>query len=160
MKVIKKTLQQKQKLKWQTQDGFTLVEVVIAGVLLASIMTAVAKMGTSSISATKNLATRRSLEQSINNDIQLLQQADSYLTFDSLTTQEQLDACIDPNSFLIDYLEQEVPEERLTAGIDRDMRAGTGLSQDIVEVIYSFSPPEKSVEKEYRMIELNPNFST
>ncbi len=140
-------------------DGFTLVEVVIAGVILVSVMTAVAQMSVTSLGGSRNRNSRDGLEAAINNDIQLLQQADSYLTFNSLTDSEQIQACLDPTSYLIPYLENEVPEEDLQAGIKRSISAGEGVTLDLVEVTYQFTGPENGINDEFRIIELNPNFS-
>ena len=65
-------------------DGFTMVEVVIAGAILVATMTAVAQMGVSALAGNKNLSQRAGIEAAVNNDIQLLQQADSYLTYQSI----------------------------------------------------------------------------
>jgi len=140
-------------------NGFTLVEVVIAGVILVSVMTAVAQMSVSSLGGSKNRNSRDELEAAVNNDIQLLQQADSYLTFESLSDSEQIKACLDPTSYLIPYLENEVPQEDLQPGIKRSINAGAGVTLDLVEVTYQFAGPENGVSDEFRIIELNPNFS-
>ena len=135
-----------------------MVEVVIAGVLLVSVMTAVAQMSVSALAGSRNLSTRTSMEAAVNNDIQLLQQADSYLTIDSMDTSTQVDACLDPTNHLISYLETEVPATELSKlNIQRTMQVGA--TPDVVEVIYKFQAPEKGVDDEYRLVELNPNFS-
>ena len=54
-----------------------MVEVVIAGVMLVSVMTAVAQMSVSALAGSRNLSTRTRMEAAVNNDSQLLQQADS-----------------------------------------------------------------------------------
>ena len=135
-----------------------MVEVVIAGVMLVSVMTAVAQMSVSALAGSRNLSTRTRMEAAVSNDIQLLQQADSYLTMDSIDANEQTNACLDPTNHLISYLNVEVPEADLAKlGIQRSMKVGA--TQDIVEVVYNFDGPEKGVDDEYRVVELNPNFS-
>ena len=137
-------------------EGFTMVEVVIAGAILVSTMTAVAQMGVSALAGNKNLSKRAGIEATVNNDIQLLQQADSYLTYQAIANKEQ--ACGNPTAYLIDHLEQEVNNSELaTRKIERTMQ--TGATQDVVEITYKFQGPEKGVRSEYRMVELNPNFS-
>lgn len=143
----------------QSADGFTLVEVVIAGVILVSVMTAVAQMSVSSLGGSQNRISRDGLEAAVNNDIQLLQKADSYLTFESLTASEQIEACLDPTSYLIPYLENEAPQGDLHPGITRSINAGEGVTVDLVEVSYQFNGPENGISNEFRIIELNPNFS-
>ena len=147
-----------QGLRRQSADGFTMVEVVLAGVMLVSVMTAVAQMSVSALAGSRNLSTRTGMEAAVNNDIQLLQQADSYLTIDSIDANELKDACLDPTNHLISYLNVEVPGNDLAElGIDRTMQLGA--TPDVVEVVYSFDGPEKGVDDEYRVVELNPNFS-
>ena len=137
-------------------EGFTMVEVVIAGAILVATMTAVAQMGVSALAGNKNLSKRAGIEATVNNDIQLLQQADSYLTYQAIDNKEQ--ACGNPTAYLIDHLEQEVNNSELaTRKIERTMQ--TGATQDVVEITYKFQGPEKGVRSEYRMVELNPNFS-
>lgn len=136
-----------------------MVEVVIAGLILVSVMTAVAQMSVSSLGGAQNRNSRDGLEAAINNDIQLLQQADSYLTFESLTAVEQSEACQNPNSYLIPYLEEQVPQANLVQGVKRTISAGKGSTQDLVEVVYQFEGPETGVANEFRVVELNPNFS-
>ena len=133
-----------------------MVEVVIAGAILVATMTAVAQMGVSALAGNKNLSKRAGIEATVNNDIQLLQQADSYLTYQAIDNKEQ--ACGNPTAYLIDHLEQEVNNSELaTRKIERTMQ--TGATQDVVEITYKFQGPEKGVRSEYRMVELNPNFS-
>ena len=137
-------------------DGFTMIEVVIAGAILVATMTAVAQMGVSALAGNKNLSTRAGIEAAVNNDIQLLQQADSYLTYQSID--DKADACDDPTTHLIDHLEQEVDASALsTKQIVRTMK--TGATTDVVEITYKFQGPETGVSTEYRVVELNPNFS-
>ena len=143
----------------KSANGFTLIEVVIAGVIMASVMTAVAQMNVSSLRSATNGEIRDNLEAAVNNDIQLLQQADSYLKFESLKAAEQITACRNPTSYLIPYLENAVPASELHPGINRSIIAGEGMTQDLVEIIYQFKGPENGVGTELRIIEMNPNFS-
>lgn len=157
--MITTTLQNKiQGLRRQSANGFTMVEVVLAGVMLVSVMTAVAQMSVSAMAGSRNLSMRTGLEAAVNNDIQLLQQADSYLTIDSIDPNEQTNACLDPTNHLISYLNVKVPGSDLAElGIERTMQVGA--TPDVVEVVYSFDGPEQGVDDEYRVVELNPNFS-
>ena len=151
--------QKTEHLNRNSEQGFTLIEVVIAGVILVSVMTAVAQMSVNSLGGSKNREIRDDLEAAVNNDIQLLQQADSYLTFESLQATEQQSACLNPTGYLIPYLENIVPASDLLPGTNRSINAGEGATQDLVEVIYQFDGPENGVGTELRIIELNPNFS-
>ena len=70
--------------KGRGNQGFTLVETLIAGLLLTLVMTAVGRLSLSAMAGSSNLAERRRVEAAIDNHIQLIQQADSLLTYDSL----------------------------------------------------------------------------
>lgn len=142
------------------------MEIVIAGAILVSTMTAVAQMSISALAGSKNLSTRSKIESAINNDIQLLQKHDSYLTFDSIRSLgEEAIACGDPTDYLITHLKTNVNNEMNDLskfGITRSMKVGIqnqNQKADWVEVSYQFTAPETGIDDEYRVIELNPNFS-
>ena len=139
--------------------GFTMVEVVIAGAILVGTMTAIAQMGASALAGSKNISHRTKIESAVNNDIQLLQKADSYLTYEVLKeSNEQENACANPTSYLISHLTQTVDSDNLAArDITRVMTVGT--TTEVVEISYQFNGPETGIKSEYRVIELNPNFS-
>ena len=59
-----------------------MVEVLIAGILLASTMTAVSRIMVTVLSGNGNLAARARIEAAINDNIQTHQKEDSYLTVD------------------------------------------------------------------------------
>lgn len=170
------TLQNKQRNRNpKGSAGFTLVEVVIAGAILIAAMNAVAQISASALAGSKTLSSRASIEAAVNNNIQLLQQADSYLTYERVQDANDLElACNDPTTYLIDQLEQQVPEADLKEHLmdilnvsdlnelnfDRSMQAiDIGETQDVVQVTYEFQGPDTGLDKEYRTIELNPNFS-
>ena len=58
-------------------SGFTLIEVLIAGVILAASMTALSRLSLASVAVSKKQLTRTSIEAVITADIQILQKADS-----------------------------------------------------------------------------------
>ena len=145
--------------KQSKSSGFTLVEVVIAGVILVSTMTAVAQMSVSALAGSKNRNVRTNIEDAINYDIQLLQKADSYLTYESLEKEgKEEEACANSTNYLINHLSESVDNsELLTRQIERTMTVGA--TADVIEVSYQFSAPETGIGTEYRFVELNPNFS-
>ncbi len=150
---------QKNKHRRRTANGFTMVEVVIAGVILVSTMTAVAQMGVLALAGSKNRDFRKDIEEAVNYDIQLLQKSDSYLTYNDLKAEGKEEvACADPTNYLISYLQTSVDSSMLSErGIIRNMQVG--VTDDVVEVSYRFKGPETNIGNEYRFIELNPNFS-
>ena len=80
MKLLKSHFQTRQNQKGS--KGFTLIETLIAGVLLILVMTAVGRMNVWAIADSSNLAERRKVEESIENHIQLVQQADLIVPID------------------------------------------------------------------------------
>ncbi|WP_052039513.1 MULTISPECIES: prepilin-type N-terminal cleavage/methylation domain-containing protein [unclassified Prochlorococcus] len=169
----------------QNRDsGFTMVEVLIAGVLLAMVMTAVSRFSLSALINSRNQLERTRIEAAINDNIQLLQQADSLLTFDSIPSQdEQQSACNDPPNYLKEQIiesagRQYVPAPNLKNESNKQLinrTVNTTAAEEIAVVIYSFEGPgattvadndsaellhetEMKNATEQRVLELNPNF--
>ena len=65
-------------------NGFTLVEVLIAGVIMASTMIGIARFSSAALAISSNQKDRQALEAAINNNIQLIQQSDSRITENKL----------------------------------------------------------------------------
>ena len=165
-------------------SGFTMVEVLIAGVLLAMVMAGVSRLSLSSLVSSKNQLERTRIEAAINDNIQLLQQADSLITFESIPSiDEQKLACSNPAKYLkTQILESsgrqyvQAPNLRNASNksvIDRSVNITS--AKEIAIVIYSFEGPgatkiaskdsSKLLHKnkmknatEQRILELNPNF--
>ena len=99
--------------KHKCRQGFTLVETLIAGVLLTLVMTAVGRISLSALAGSSNLAERRKVEAAIDNHIQLVQQADSLLTYDRLPRNHRtgeggsIRACRNPAQYLATVLDQQ-----------------------------------------------------
>ena len=159
-------------LRAQTQhlsnEGFTLVEVLIAGTIMAMVLAGVSRLNISALASSANQAQRERIEAAINNNIQMLQKEDSYLRLDSLATEaDRKAACDAPAETLASVLENKVaPPE--AEGIDQSIsRAFTALNNglDLLLVEYSFIAPEHLNKpdalnhKELRTVELNPNFT-
>ena len=171
----------------RTQKGFTLIETLIAGVLLTLVMTAVGRMGVSALAGSSNLAERRRVEEAIENHIQLVQQADSLLTYDQIPAGHKNGengasrACRYPAEYLATALEQEgtvnASNWRGDAGSNgtelfpafqtpktktTEIETTYSFDEDkaIVTVTYSFDAPESNIGKETRSLELSPNFQS
>ena len=151
------------------QRGFTLLETLIAGVLVTMTMTAVARMGTSALAGSSNYAERRKIEAEIETHIQLIQQADSLLTYERIPTADQASACLKPAEYLATVLQENgqigltryFPE--ISVPSNSNIKSITFIpvnDKDIVEVVYLFDPPEDNINVEYRRLELNPNFQS
>ena len=164
--------------------GFTIVEVLIAGVLLAMVMAGVSRLSLSALVSSKNQLERTRIEAAINDNIQLLQRADSLITFESIPSEdEQKLACSDPAKYLkTQILEsdgREYVEARNHRGQSNKRMINRSVditsTKEVVIIIYSFEGPgnttiankdssnllyknEMKNATEQRILELNPNF--
>ena len=144
-------------------SGFTLIETLIAGVIVAAVMTAVGRLGVSAMATGRNQSSRTTIEAAINDHIQLLQMQDSYLTKEAITSSSGLDtaletACVAPSTFLKDHLAQEsvagtINHPNVTMSWDDS-------NPYLLVITYNFEAPEASIGLEKRITELNPNFSS
>lgn len=157
-----------------------MVEVLIAGILLASALAAVSRISVAALSGSANLSNRAGIEAAINDNIQAMQKEDSYFTDQWIIEnggQAALEkACSDPSqdsnpdsedpfsgpppNALKNHLKLIVPEPRSTSiktSIKRtfDIHSVPG----ILRIIYSFEGPEEQVKTEQRIIEMTPNFA-
>ena len=83
------------------EQGFSIVESVVAGVLLAAVMGGVSRLSVSALASSSNQSERVRIEAAINDNIQLLQMEDSYLRLEEMGSQSQQDAaCSNPTSHL------------------------------------------------------------
>ena len=155
--------QQKRFLRKSQSSGFTLIETLIAGVIVAAVMTAVGRLGISAMATGRNQSSRSTIEAAINDHIQLLQMQDSYLTKEAITSPSGLNtaletACVAPSTFLKDHLAQEnvagkINHPNVTMSWDNS-------NPYLLVITYNFEAPEASIGLEKRITELNPNFSS
>ena len=144
--------------KTKGQDGFSMTETLIAGILLAASLTAVGRMSIAALSGSKMASNRAQLEAAINNNIQAMQKADSYFTYGWISeTQDIVDACQDPPEALKTHLLEAVSEPQ-AAGVTR--RFDSTSIPGILLVEYEFEGPEQAIGSELRVLEMNPNFSS
>ena len=143
--------------------GFTMIETLIAGLIVAALMTAVGRFGISAMAASHNQSSRNSIEAAINDHIQLVQMQDSYLTADAIEAESGLNtnletACQDPSTFLMNHLQKSdvagnAPSPEVTMEWNNS-------DQYLLKLTYNFEAPESTIRTEQRMIEINPNFSS
>ncbi|KZR76691.1 PulJ/GspJ family protein [Prochlorococcus marinus] len=85
----------------QRGSGFTLVEVLIAGTIISMVMAAVSRISLAALTNSMHQHERTTIEADINNNIQLLQHADSQLTDKKILADNELEAaCEDPAKYL------------------------------------------------------------
>ena len=118
---------------------------------MTTTMTGVARMMTSALAGSANLAGQQSIEASIMDDIQKVQMIDSNLTQHKVNLET---ACLNPSVVLANTIEAEPNElhDDVTRIINTD-------DADLAVVTYSFENPQIGVTQEHRVIELNPNFA-
>ncbi|MDA7677056.1 prepilin-type N-terminal cleavage/methylation domain-containing protein [bacterium] len=144
--------------------GFTLIETMVAGLIMSITLVAVSRLSISAISTSSHQTIRRKIEAAINNDIQLLQQADSRLKLVNITDKES--ACTDPGSFLMKKLSSKssdyyVPEPKITDPSGKRVLKRTMTSSQtpiMTQIIYTITAPEKTIQTERRILNLYPNF--
>lgn len=145
-------------------NGFTLIETMVAGLIMSLTLVAVSRFSISAISTSSHQTIRRKIEAAINNDIQLLQQADSRLKLINISDQES--ACQDPGSFLKERLSSNqsdyyVPEPEITDPSGKRVLKRTMESSQtpiMTKVVYTITAPEKTIDTERRVLNLYPNF--
>ena len=144
-------------------EGFTMLESLIAGVVVAAVMTGVGRMGVSSMVTSRNQSSRSAIEAAINNHIQMVQMQDSYLTAESIQAESGLNtsletACQNPSAFLSNHLQQIN-----TTGNPPNPQVALDWNSDdpnLLVLTYNFEAPESSIGTEQRIVDINPNFSS
>ncbi len=148
----------------QSLNGFTLIETMVAGIIMSLTLVAVSRLSISAISTSSHQTIRRKIEAAINNDIQLLQQADSRLKLINISEKET--ACEDPGLYLkrklssnsSDYYVKE-PDVIDPSGKRVLKRTIESTQAPIMtRVIYTITAPEKTIQTERRILNLYPNF--
>ena len=160
----KQTTQSSISRRKRDSNGFTLVETMVAGLIMSLTLVAVSRFSISAISTSSHQTIRRKIEAAINNDIQLLQQADSRLKLINISDKEN--ACKDPGSFLRDKLSSSnsdyyVSEPKITDPSGKRVLWRTIESSQtpiMTKVIYTITAPEKTIQTERRILNLYPNF--
>lgn len=161
------TIQNRKKIKSTScfqhdKNGFTLVETMIAGLIMSIVLVAVSRFSISAIATSSDQSIRRNIEAAMDNDIQLIQQTDSELKL--IDIEDKTSACDDPGS----YLMNELLESDLFASEPyvKDLPNGISLSRTIqssknpilTTITYVITPPEKAIQTETRKLILYPNF--
>mgnify|MGYP002830626228 CR=1 FL=1 len=150
------------------EKGFTMVEVIVAGSILLMVMTGIARISIQSMTSGRGRMDRDRIEAAIHDNIQLIQQADSKLTLDIIPKNEQHAACLNPSLYLKQQLEKQGGRIAVSPPNSHGIKGDNPIKRliklgehtGITRVIYEFSAPEHSIEKEFRVVELNPNFQT
>ena len=150
------------KNRFRLNEGFTLLEVLIGAIIMAGVMVSVSRVSISALTGTTIEKERSRIEADINNNMQLIQQANSRTTLESMTPVDRDLACSAPEAYLISRIDQAgatqfVPQPTMAERTISINSLDTGW--DVVQVTYKFQAPEKAISTEQRMIELHPTFS-
>jgi type II secretory pathway pseudopilin PulG len=161
--------------------GFTLIEALIAGLLIVMAMSAVARFSAAAMTASQKQELRREIEEEITNNMERIQQKDSLLTWEEIEERsETQEACFQQASQdasntstggLVNYLKSKLddsngpyyvppPKTLGTANLRREIRAGSGSATTMTAlIIYRFTTPDFNQIEEQRVLELNPNYA-
>ena len=131
-------------------QGFTLVETLIAGLLLTLVMTAVGRLSLSAMAGSSNLAERRKVEAAIDNHIQLVQQADSLLTYERLPSKHRTGddditrACRKPAQYFAKALQQKgrMDKGAWETQLNEDNQSTEDSVPNSVQLFDGFNDPE------------------
>ncbi len=162
----------------KVKEGFSLVEVAIAGTMLAFATTSMARFSLSSLSSSANQAQRSSIEAAINDNMASVHQADSSLTWKRvLLVGDQQIACQCPSQYFKQYLNNGLelfdpsgqsslilpavtaPSLPPTSSGQLIRSIGQGNSDGMVLITYQFAAPESNIDSETRYLELFPVFA-
>ena len=137
-----------------------MVEVLIAGILMAFALAAVSRISVAALSSSASLSDRARIEAAINDNIQAMQKEDSYYTdawiLENGGEQALQSACINPPEALSNHLHTVAQEPSLST-ITRTFDASS--VPGILRITYNFEGPEQQVKAEQRIIEMTPNFA-
>jgi len=142
-------------------DGFGLVEVLIAGVILLFVMTSVGRFTQAAMTSGSNQELRNRLESRIMDNMQKIQQQDSRLTWEVVKIfGDQQTACSNPAQYAKEQIENNSTEYFVDPpkSINRTISVST-INPGIMRIEYGFDGPENSVGIERRVLELNPTFA-
>lgn len=144
-------------------SGFTLIEVLIAGVLIVVTMSAIARFTASALTASHVQDVRRGIEDEIMDNMERIQQKDSQLTWEDIEIRgESSDACfgssddsqsdqyLGPFIYLADKLDNPnspyyvpPPNSMGRVGLRREIKPSIDpLRSMTVLIIYRFVKPE------------------
>lgn len=167
----------------KNKSGFTLVEVLIAGLLIVMAMASVARFSASAMTASHKQELRRAIEDEIINNMERIQQQDSNLTWESIEeNNETTEACFVQQSFNGDdipvltggpanFLQSKLdkidgkyyvspPKKLGETNLIREIRASSNAADSMTAlIIYRFNTPDFDNTVEQRVLELNPNYA-
>lgn len=150
--------------KCHKSHGFTLVEVLVAGVIMAAAMAAFARFNMVALANSRSQEIRANLEMVINNDAQELQRYDTQLSYASLSDPDA--ACANPLEYLAQHLTEQAPAPVSPVpgfNITREFIHDIQISAYTLYTKYTFKNDTNisslALGPEHRVFEISPNFA-
>ena len=135
-------------------DGFTIVESLVAGVILFILMLSTNRFLLIGMANSTRSGQRTALELEILNDIEEVQAIDALI---NNSPELKTEACTSRNPAL--HLSQQISTQNPVPSGSTWGRQFDSSDSDILIVTYEFAIPMRDTkEKEYRIVELNPSF--
>ena len=146
---------QAQRLRKQLQtSGFTLVESLVAGVILFLLMLSTNRFLLMGMANSSRSGERAALEMAILNDIEKVQALDALV---NNSDQLKPAACGSDNA--AQHLSQLINSQNPVPANSDWTRQSDSSDPDILVLTYTFEiPMQQEKSKEYRIVELNPSF--
>jgi len=146
-------------------QGFTLVEVLVAGVIMAAVMAAFARFNMLALANSRSQEIRANLEMTINNDAQELQRYDTQLSYASLSNPDK--ACANPLQYLAQHLTDNAPAPTSPIPgfkVTREFIHDISTNAYTLYAKYTFENDKSlntlSLGPEHRIFEISPNFAS
>ena len=145
----------RQPLRKQLQaNGFTLMESLVAGVILFLLMLSTNRFLLMGMANSSRSGERAALEMAILNDIEHVQALDALV---NNSDRLKPAACASNNA--AQHLSQLINSQHPVPSNSDWSRQSDSSDPDILVLTYAFDiPMQKEASKEYRIVELNPSF--
>ena len=137
------------------QRGFSLVEVMVAAVVMISLMLGTNRMIALGMASSSNSSSRYTTEQEILGDIEDIQNIDTRLNNNPECISNQ-----SSSMSLLNAVINELDENDSEQSSKEWNRALDATDPDILVVTYTFYPNGPDRESELRVIEITPSFRT
>jgi len=135
-------------------SGFTLVESLVAGVILFLLMLGTNQFLLMGMANSSRSGERAALEMEILNDIEKAQQLDALI---NNSDELKPEACASDNA--AQHLDNLINQRNPVLSTNNWSRQSDSSDPNILVLTYSFEiPKRKETTKEYRIVELHPSF--
>ena len=144
-----------QNLTNSTEQGFSLVEVLMAAIVMMGLLLGTNRLVMQGMATSGRAGLRAGLEQEILNDIESIQAIDTLLN-----SEPALSAACQQAESPSDYLSAQVSNQLPLPRQSDWAREIDSQNPNLLVVTYSFEIPGTASATEKRVIELSPSFTT